>query len=117
MTNICSIDLAASRDFYTLLFDFKVDFESDWFIHLVSPNNNLELGIIDVNHKIVPKAYKERPQGFYTTFVVDNVDSLYELALTANLEIVSKPENTFYGQRRLLLKDPDGTLVDISFPL
>ncbi|WP_082338130.1 VOC family protein [Roseivirga seohaensis] len=46
MTNICSDNLAASRDFYTKLFDFKVDFDSDWFVHLISKNKNLELGIV-----------------------------------------------------------------------
>jgi len=37
MTNICSDDLAKSRDFYTKLFDFNVDYDSDWFVHLIPP--------------------------------------------------------------------------------
>lgn len=114
MTNICSDNLAESRDFYTKLFDFNVDYDSDWFIHLISRDKKLELGIINRTNEIVPKAYQSKPQGFYLTFVVENADEIYAIAKTENFEIVSQPEDTFYGQRRLLLKDPNGALVDVS---
>ncbi len=45
LTNICSDALVASKNFYTKLFDFKVDFDSDWFIHLLSKDKKLDLGI------------------------------------------------------------------------
>ncbi|WP_421977327.1 VOC family protein [Roseivirga seohaensis] len=117
MTNICSDNLAASRDFYTKLFDFKVDFDSDWFVHLISKDKNLELGIIDRTNEIVPKDFQNNPQGFYVTFVVDNADEIFRIAESEKFEIISEPKDTFYGQRRLLLKDPNGTLVDISSPI
>lgn len=117
MTNICSDNLSASKDFYTRLFDFRIEFDSDWFVHLISENKRLELGIIDRTNQVVPKAYQRMPQGFYITFVVDNVNETYEVAKVANFEIVEKPHDTFYGQRRLLLKDPNGTLVDVSSPI
>lgn len=114
MTNICSDNLADTKNFYTKLFDFNIDYDSDWFIHLVSKDKNLELGIIDRTHEMVPNDFQTMPQGFYITFVVNNADELFEIAKSENFEIVSKPEDTFYGQRRFLLKDPNGTLVDIS---
>ena len=117
MTNICSDNLAESRDFYTKLFDFNVDFESDWFVHLISKDKKLELGIIDRTNDIVPEDFQNNPQGFYVTFVVDNADTIFEIAKTENFEIIYEPADTFYGQRRLLLKDPNGTLVDISSPI
>ncbi len=96
MTNICSDNLEQSRHFYIKLFDFNIDYDSDWFVHLVSKDKKLELGIIDRTNEIVPKEFQNNPQGF---------------------EIISEPTDTFYGQRRLLLKDPNGTLVDISSPI
>ena len=117
MTNICSDNLEKSREFYTKLFDFNVDYDSEWFIHLVSKDIKLEIGLIDRTHEIVPKDFQLCPQGFYITFVVDNADELFKIAEVENFEIVEAPKNTFYGQRRLLLKDPDGTLVDISSPI
>lgn len=117
MTNICSDKLPESKAFYTKLFDFQINFDSDWFIHLVSKDQQLELGIIDRTHQIVPKAYQNLPQGFYVTFVVENADDLFKIAVKENYEIVEAPTNTAYGQRRLLLKDPNGTLLDISSPI
>lgn len=114
MINICSNNLPDSKEFYTKLFDFQVDFDSDWFVHLVSENKQLEIGIIERSNAIVPEEYQNLPQGFYVTFVVDSADESYKLALNEGYEIVQKPTDTFYGQRRLLLKDPNGTLVDIS---
>ncbi|MGD1840254.1 MAG: VOC family protein [Thermonemataceae bacterium] len=117
MTNICSDKLPESRDFYTKLFDFRVDFESDWFIHLISKDKQLELGIINRTHEIVPEDFQQHPQGLYITFVVANVDEVFTLANTAAFQVVSEPKDTFYGQRRLLLQDPNGTLVDVSSPI
>ncbi|PRX54877.1 VOC family protein [Flagellimonas meridianipacifica] len=114
--NICSNNVSDSKSFYTKLFDFDVQFDSDWFVHLVSKGEKLELGIIDRNSDLVPEQYRDNPQGFYLTFVVVDVDAIFEAASQENLEILAKPENTFYGQRRMLLKDPSGALVDISSP-
>ena len=116
MTNICSPNLPASRDFYTQLFDFNVDYDSDWFV-LISKDKNLELGIIDVNSDLVPADFQNTPNGFYITFVVKNVDNVYEIAKSEGYDIISEPTDTFYGQRRLLLKDPNDALVDVSAPI
>ncbi|MEM7550472.1 MAG: VOC family protein [Bacteroidota bacterium] len=117
LINICSEKLTESRDFYISLFDFKVDYDSDWFIHLISENKKLELGIIDRNNDLVPKGFKNNPDGFYISFVVDDVGEFYELAKSKGIPMINKPENTFYGQRRLLLEDPNGVLLDVSSPI
>jgi len=117
MTTICSDNLAKSRDFYIKLLDFDVNYDSDWFVHLIAKDKKLELGIIDRTHDIVPKDFQNKPQGFYVTFVVDSADEIFKIAQSEKFEIISKPSDTFYGQRRLLLKDPNGTLVDISSPI
>lgn len=117
MANICSDNLRESRDFYTKLFDFTVDYDSDWFVHLTAKDKELELGIIKRTNEIVPKDFQNNPQGFYVTFVVDDVDEVFKVAEAEKFEIISEPTDTFYGQRRLLLKDPNGALVDISSPI
>ena len=66
---------------------------------------------------IVPKGFENNPQGFYITFVVDCADEIFKVAVSEKFEIISEPTDTFYGQRRLLLKDPNGTLVDVSSPI
>ncbi len=117
LINICSSDLAKSKHFYTSLFDFEVSYDSDWFVQLVSKDRQLELGIIDRENELVPDSHSSRAQGFYLTFVVDNADDVYEIAQQESFDLVSEPADTFYGQRRLLLRDPDGALVDVSSPI
>lgn len=113
--NICSSDIEKSRDFYISLFDFKVNFDSDWYVHLVcSENEALELGIMDKNYDLVPESFNGQPSGLYVTFVIDDVNTVFEKAKNLGYEIVQTPEPTFYGQNRMLLKDPDGLLVDVS---
>jgi len=117
MTNICSEKLPESSDFYTKLFDFTVGYDSDWFVSLISKDKNLELGIIKRTSDIVPEGFQDFPKGFYITFIVDNVDEVFQSAKKENFDIISEPTDTFYGQRRLLLKDPNGALVDVSSPM
>ncbi len=117
MTNICSEKLSESRDFYTQLFDFAIDYDSDWFVHLISKDKQLELGVIDINSEIVPTDIRKQPTGTYITFVVDNVDEVYKIAKANGYKVVQVPEDTFYGQRRMLLKDPNNYIIDISSPI
>ena len=102
---------------HTKLFDFNVDYDSDWFIHLISKDKQLEVGIISRSSELVPAEFQTTPTGFYVTFVVDNADEVYEIAKAESFEVISEPADTFYGQRRLLLKDPNGALVDVSSPI
>jgi predicted enzyme related to lactoylglutathione lyase len=117
LLNVLSKDLEASKAFYTALFDFRVDYDSDWFVHLISSDNQLELGIISATSDIVPSAVMPQCQGFYTTFVVDDADVVFRLAREKNLTVISAPENTFYGQRRLVLQSPEGSIIDVSSPI
>ncbi|KNC68310.1 VOC family protein [Pseudoalteromonas ardens] len=116
-TNVCTTNLTESRDFYTSLFAFDVRYDSDWFIHLVSQKSGLELGIILKSHPIVPEQARQRSSGMYLTFVVDMVNPIYDRAKVLGYEVVQAPEATEYGQMRLLLLAPEGTLCDISSPI
>jgi len=117
LTNICSDDLPASEAFYTQLFDFKAAFSSDWFVNLISEANGLELAIIAREHEIVPSAVRQQPTGFYLTLVVDDVDEFHKKAVARDVEIIQPPADTFYGQRRMLIRDPNGVVVDVSSPI
>ena len=54
--------------------------------------------------------------GAIVTFVVKDCDQIYQLAQNIGADIISAPTDMPYGQRRMLLKDPDGTVLDISAP-
>jgi len=117
LTNICSDDLQKSKDFYVELLGFNVKYDSDWYIQLCSPEDSeIEYGIIQQDHELVPEEYRNAPTGMYVTFVVNDVNTTYEKALEMNVPIIQEPRNEFYGQRRFLVKDPNGCLIDICSP-
>lgn len=113
--SVFSTDLARSKAWYLSLFDYEVAFDSDWFVHLRSIDNPaLELGIIRRDHEIVPLAFRAEPAGGMVTIVVDDVDALHQRAVELGYPVVEEPRDLFYGQRRVLLVDPDGLLLDLS---
>lgn len=103
LTNVCSDNLEESKVFYTSLFDFKIDYDSDWFVHLISEGRELEVGIMQASHDLVPEEFRGKPMGMYITFVVDDATSIYKKATDLGFNVVKEPELTFYGQKRLLL--------------
>lgn len=117
LINICSDRLSESKAFYTKLFDFNVDFDSDWFIHLISKDKQLELGIIDRTNDLIPKSFQQKPQGIYLTFVVENADDVYSIALAEKMKVLEEPADTAYGQLRFLIQDPNGMMIDVSSPI
>jgi catechol 2,3-dioxygenase-like lactoylglutathione lyase family enzyme len=117
LTNLCSDDLPASRDFYVALLDMQVNYNSDWYVQLKNSSHpELELCIIQRSHDLLPKEFQNLPNGMYVTFVVSDVDAIYQRAKAMKLAILQEPKNEFYGQRRFLLTDPSGCLVDVCSP-
>jgi len=113
--SVFSTDLPSARDWYVSIFDYRIEFESDWFVHLQDPDNpSIELGLIMRTHEIVPDQFRSDPAGGMLTLVVDDVDVLHSRAVASGAKVLEQPRDLFYGQRRLLLVDPDGLLVDVS---
>ena len=117
LVNILSADVQRSATFYQELLGMKRHFESDWFIILTHQDMpSLEFAVLQRDHAIVPEAIQAAPKGIIFTFVVADTDAVYDRALSLGAQIVQPPTDMFYGQRRLLLEDPDGAVLDISAP-
>ena len=116
LTNICSADLMASKAFYTSLFEFTIAYDSDWFVQLLAPDSGLEIGLIAEGHDIVPDGVASQAGGVYLTIVVDDVSIVYGKAQQLGLEIEQAPKLMPYGQQRMLLKSPEGIMLDVSSP-
>lgn len=112
---VFSADLARSRDWYVGLFGFGVAFDSDWFVDLRHPEDEgVEVALLARDHDLVPDGFRAEPAGGMLTMVVDDADAVHARALDAGVEVVEPPRDLFYGQRRMLLRDPDGLLLDVS---
>lgn len=114
--NICSDRLAETRDFYVDLLGFEVGFDSDWFVQLSAADSDATIGIMRRDHELVPEQARGAASGSYVTVVVDDVDPVYARATDRGLPVVEAPTDLFYGQRRMLVTDPNGVLVDVSSP-
>ena len=113
--NIVASDVAATKSWYVDLLGWETEFDGDWFVHLKAPNAaGVELGIIAVGHEIVPADLLPTAGGSLLTIVVDDVDDAHERAEDLGYDVVEQPQDLFYGQRRMILRDPAGTLVDVS---
>lgn len=112
---IFSDDLAASRDWYVGQFGYRVGFDSDWFVNLQAPENAaVEIAIMSRTHDLVPDQFRQSAAGGMLTIVVDDVDRIHQAMMASGESIVEHPRDLFYGQRRMLVLDPSGVLVDVS---
>lgn len=116
LTNLLTDDLPGTKRLFVDLLGFAVEYESEWFISMVEPSGG-KLGAMQRTSEFVPEAYQKATQGVMVTVIVDDVDNCFAKARAAGLRIIEAPRNLPYGQRRLLLADPSGALVDISSPV
>lgn len=114
IANLFSDNLQQSKEFYEKILDFRAEFESNWYINLKSNDSQLEIGLFPKTTDLIPKDYVQSPSGVNLAFVVNDLDEVHERAVKMNARIVLQPEGDFYGQRRMLLEDPNGILLDIS---
>lgn len=117
MTNILSADVEAAARFYEALLGLNRHFDSDWFIILTHDGvPGLEFGLLQRDHAIVPEEARAAPSGIIVTFVVEDCDAVARRAQNLGAPVLSPPTDMPYGQRRMLLRDPDGTVIDVSAP-
>jgi predicted enzyme related to lactoylglutathione lyase len=77
---------------------------------------NFELGLLDRNHETVSQDVGEASSGVMLTFVVKDVEEVHSQAKQADATVLEPARDMPYGQRRMLLRDPTATLVDVSSP-
>ena len=116
-TNILSENIERSALFYESLLGMKRHFDSDWFIILVHDElSAFEFGILKKNHEVVTAEIRSKPGGVLVTFVVEDCNEVFRQATSLGVDILEPPTDMPYGQKRMLLRDPDGVVIDISSP-
>jgi catechol 2,3-dioxygenase-like lactoylglutathione lyase family enzyme len=107
-------ELARSREFYKSLLGCEAVFESDWYIHLVSPRG-LEIGLMITGHPSQPEFLHATygGHGIILSFEVSDVDAEHKKALEAGMPLAHEIRTEPWGQRHFMLRDPSGVVVDI----
>lgn len=110
--------LAEVRDFYTQHFQFDVLFEASWFLYLAGPaeegTRGATLAFMHPDHPSNPPGPESfNGRGMILTVEVSNAQEAFDrLRLTGAL-IVHPLTDEDWGQRRFMIRDPAGVLVDV----
>lgn len=118
LSNILTSDVSATAQFYEDLLGMKRTGDFGWFVILSHDDMpGFELGVLDQRHETIPAGVTTNPSGIVLTFVVASVEAVHSQAKIMNAEVVEGPTDLPYGQRRLMLRDPAGTAIDVSSPI
>ena len=111
-------DVAGTATFYVEHFRFRPVFESDWYVHLTSSEDEaVNLAVLDGDHETIPAEGRGRVSGLLINFEVEDVDAEYERARAAGLPILLQVRDEDFGQRHFITRDPNGVLIDIIKPI
>ena len=110
-------DVAATSRFYVEHFGFAPVFESDWYVQLRGGEKGHELAIIAYDHDSIPPAGRHPSTGVILSFEV--ADAAYEAQRleAAGVALAQPLRDEVFGQRHIIVADPDGILIDIITPI
>jgi len=115
LTTLLTDDLQPTKTLFVSLLDFKIEFESDWFISMTGPDGGQVATMLRTS-EFVPEAEQKSAQGVVITIVVDDVETYFRKATALDIDILEAPRDLPYGQRRMLIRDSSGLLLDVSSP-
>lgn len=111
-------DVAAVSAFYREHFGFRAMFESDWYVHLQSQEDEaVNLAILQGDHATIPEAGRGRATGMLLNFEVADVEAIYEQLSGKGLPILLPLRDEPFGQRHFITQDPAGVMIDIIKPI
>jgi catechol 2,3-dioxygenase-like lactoylglutathione lyase family enzyme len=107
--------LAEAREFYTRWFGFEVGFESSWFVLLVSSGERpFSLAFMTPDHPSNPPGPERFDgRGLVLTFQVADAAAEHARLQRAGLALHYGLHDEPWGQRRFMVQDPAGVLIDI----
>lgn len=107
-------DVSASAAFYISHFRFKPLFESQWYVHLQSQEDeSVNLGLVFEGHDTIPEAGRARAGGILINFEVEDPDAVYARCVAAGLPILRSLRDEPFGQRHFITSDSNGVLIDV----
>ncbi|OCB20213.1 glyoxalase [Mycobacterium malmoense] len=117
-TRIITADVNRLVNFYETVTGVTAVWGNELFAELPTPVGTLAIG----SDKTVPlfaagSAEPAANRSAIVEFLVDDVDAEYERLREGIGEVVTTPTTMPWGNRALLLRDPDGNLVNLFTPV
>ena len=104
---ISTAKMQESKAFYRDNFNFKLVYESDWYIELVAPEGGPAFGIsFTLPQREAGEFFSGK--GLILSFEVADVDAEYERLYAAGLGIVQELQDKPWGERSFVVDDPNG---------
>ena len=112
-------DVARAAHFYTRHLRFQPLFESDWYVHLQSSEDeSVNLAVLQRGHATIPAPQRDAVTGgLLLNFEVADVDAEYARACAQGLPILLPLRDEDFGQRHFITQDPDGVMIDVITPI
>lgn len=111
-------DVEGTTAFYVDNFRFRIMFESDWYTHLQSTEDDgVNLAVLQGDHETIPEQGRGTVKGMILNFEVEDVDIEYERSRAAGLPILKSIRDEDFGQRHYITRDPNGVLIDVIKPI
>ncbi|TDP88969.1 VOC family protein [Labedaea rhizosphaerae] len=108
-------DVARLVEFYERATGIPARWATAQFAELVGPACTLAIGATATTALFAGAAVPAANESAILEFLVDDVDA--EFQRLADLEVVQEPTTMPWGNRSLLLRDPDGNLVNLFTPV
>lgn len=111
-------DVAETTKFYRDHFGFEPVFESDWYVQLRGPSTaGHELAIIACDHDSIPPEGREPTRGVILSFEVEDAAADAARLEASGVRIAQALRDEVFGQRHVIVADPNGILIDIITPI
>lgn len=116
---LMTAQVADSARFFVEHLRFKPVFESDWYVHLQSSEDeSVNLALLQRDHDTIPAAGRGASAGgLLLNFEVADVDAEYARAQKQGLKILLPLRDEEFGQRHFIAQGPDGVLIDVIMPI
>ena len=107
-STISTIKLQESKEFYMEHFNFRLVYESDWYIELIA--RDLPNGI---SFTLPQREEGEffNGKGLIISFEVDDVDVEYDRLKTEGVQIYQEMQDKPWGERSFVIDDPNGVHI------
>ena len=109
-STISTNKLQESKEFYMQNFDFRLVYESDWYVELIA--RDLASGI---SFTLPQREEGEffNGKGLIISFEVDDVDAEYDRLKAAGVQIYQEMQDKPWGERSFVIDDPNGVHIYI----
>ena len=115
---IMTAEVGKTVRFYQDHFRFEPTFDSDWYVHLQSTEDEaVNIAVLKGDHQTIPESGRGRVSGLIINFEVDDVDAVFDRVTEAGLPLLLPLRDEAFGQRHFITQDPNGVLIDVIKPI